>query len=52
MLSIVKSISLHGLEAKVLNVEVDISNGMPRLGDRSDFLMQVLRNQEKELRQQ
>lgn len=29
MLSIVKSISLQGLDGELLNVEVDISGGLP-----------------------
>lgn len=29
MLSIVNSMSLHGLDGKLLNVEVDVSGGLP-----------------------
>lgn len=29
MLSIVKSMTLHGLDGRLLNVEVDISYGIP-----------------------
>lgn len=29
MLSIIKSMSLHGLEGKIINVEIDVSSGLP-----------------------
>lgn len=33
MLSIIKSMSLIGLEGYLISVQVDVSKGMPRLGD-------------------
>lgn len=33
MLSIVKSMSLHGLEGELLNIEVDISRWLTSLGN-------------------
>lgn len=33
MLSIVKSMSLLGLEGYLISVQVDVSGGMPRVGD-------------------
>lgn len=33
MLAIVKSMTLHGLDGRLMSVEVDISRGTPKLGD-------------------
>ena len=33
MLSIVKSMALYGLDGCLINVQVDVSKGMPRMGD-------------------
>lgn len=33
MLSIVKSMSLLGLEGYLISVQVDVSGGMPRMGN-------------------
>jgi hypothetical protein len=33
MLSIIKSMSLVGLEGYLISVQVDVSGGMPRMGD-------------------
>lgn len=33
MLSIIKSMSLVGLEGYLISVQVDVSGGMPRLGN-------------------
>lgn len=33
MLSIVKTIALHGLDGKLLRVEVDVSRWTPKLGN-------------------
>lgn len=49
MLSIVKSMALHGLDGKVLSIEVDISRSVFQLGGLSVFLMQVLRSLRREL---
>ena len=48
MLSIVKSMSLHGLSGSLLSVETDISRRSSNMGNCTDFLIQVLKNQEKE----
>jgi len=33
MLSIVKSMALYGLDGCLINVQVDVAKGMPRMGD-------------------
>lgn len=41
MLSIVKSMALHGLDGYLIEVQVDVAAGMPRLGSSADFQMLV-----------
>ena len=33
MLSIVKSMALYGVDGCLINVQVDVAKGMPRMGD-------------------
>lgn len=33
MLSIVKSMALYGLDGCLINIQVDVAKGMPRLGN-------------------
>jgi len=48
MLSIVKSMSLHGLEGYLIDVQVDVSARTSILGSGSDCLILVCENQKRE----
>lgn len=48
MLSNVKSMSLHGLDGYLIDVQVDVSARNAKLGDGSGFQMLVLKKLKKE----
>lgn len=52
MLSIIKSMSLHGLNGSLVSVEVDVSRRTPFMGYSSGYQILVSKNQKKELKQQ
>ena len=52
MLSIVKSMALRGLDGYLVDVQVDVSSGLPSLEVVQDCLIPVLKRQKKELKQQ
>ena len=52
MLSIVKSMSLHGLDGYLVHVQVDVSSRNALLGNSTDYQIQVLKNLKKEFVQQ
>lgn len=48
MLSNIKSMSLHGLDGYLIDVQVDVSARNAKLGNGSDFQMLVLKRLKKE----
>ena len=47
MLSNIKSMSLHGLDGYLIDVQVDVSARNAKLGNGSDFQMPVLKRLKK-----
>lgn len=48
MLSIIKSMYLHGLNGSLVNVEVDVARRASFMGNSTDFQIRALENQKKE----
>ena|GEM_PF-3647210 len=51
MLAFVKSMSLHGLDGYLVDVQLDVGSRASKVGDCAACLIQVLKNQKKELGQ-